>query len=265
VCSESFSKCLGLPPFETSRVISEMRTVQDIESLYGELINKESCREAFTEVVFEEFLEQNEIPHPPGFDLQKKVQCINSDVKDKAGNIVLKRGTCYGAPCAILQMCFKPELNRPISIIRLLESIVSKDKDYSFRCKMAHTNMLSSLDDRYVFTFESGLDAIYLNKRLLSKGAPARVISKVINAYVSTGQDTFTNDFFSADSSIIRNKFDKSLNITLKRAQHTLAVKAPLVHLKRITGEGVIRFQVDCEISYSDLVSQCIPASDCRT
>lgn len=251
VCNESMTSNFGLAPFESTRIIGEMRSVQDVERIYGSSIGSEAFQDSFTEMTFEQFLSMHQIPVPPDVDLGKKVQCVKRDVLSACGYKVFTAGTAYNAPCVILGIGFKPELSQGFSIKHVLETIYSKDKKHFSQCKKAHERVLALLTDKYAFTFDRLKDTLFVNNHRITKGAPARVIAKILDSYLETGRNSFDNDFFSNDNSIIRNKIDKSLNITLKRAQRALSRSAPLLRLERLTGEGLVKLRVGCDLIYT--------------
>jgi hypothetical protein len=94
-------------------------------------------------------------------------------------------------------------------------------------------------------------DSISINGSHFVKYVPARILRKIVAAYVQEGRQEFEHREFTHDPAIIADPSNPNLGIRLQRLMGLFDAQFPRIALRR-SSRGKIRFEPDCKVEFRE-------------
>ena len=254
---QSTPYCLKMPPFEELSMVSDCRTVQQIvpdADITGSnstvLINGEPYG---TTTTFRSFCTERHL------DLQKfkipsrQAVCITRDYFCPVRKRVVLHANCiYGAPVYLYAFRYKSGVEKPEDFMAtIIDEATGDTNDGWTLVQEIHEAMLEKVSFKADIIYFNEEESISVNGKHLIKYVPAKILRKMLTAYLETGQTVFENREFVRDENIIHDPLNPNLNIRLQRLSKALDEDFHRISISR-EDRGKIRLNVDCKVSFTE-------------
>lgn len=191
---------IGFPPFEHVECLIEEREIADI--LPNTISNDKNLFYKDTLIAEKSslysFFDQNEInykslaiPDTTGYIALRDMRAPNQD-------ILLKKGTFYGAKISLFTFCFT-EVN---ALNNSDEHMLDEFFDEAEQVKHKHTELIKHLrkDEEMIFSFWEEEKKILLNHKVLTKGIQAEILRYVLEEFHQKERTDFHFNEFCSDN-----------------------------------------------------------------
>jgi hypothetical protein len=247
---------IGLPPLEEVRLMSDMRTVDNV--VERDLLSFDrnevriQGRLAGSFVGFHDYCRKNgvspdalNVPNRPVVEMSRSYLC---PVRKRE---VLYNGCVYGAPLYLIELQYRLKARPPEHFLAPIinEGVSGKNEAWQ-KAADRHLVLLRDLERKIVFTFNRSDETISANGRRLVKSAPALILRDIVRRHVSSGRTEFSNRDFtgSGETGAPADNF----SLRLLRLSVLLSEKLPEVAIVK-SGRGQFRFQAPCRVELKEL------------
>ncbi|MBN1294857.1 MAG: hypothetical protein JXB48_23680 [Candidatus Latescibacteria bacterium] len=165
--------------------------------------------------------------------------------------VVLKSGCIYGADIYLFELNYKKLFTKTK---RIISSVIknSNEKEQLFhQLEQRHNKLLSYSVDKAKIVYDKRNEVISINDKYITRYAPARILNKIVNAYIFSGKQDFEYFEFKNDPDIALDSYKPNIDIRINRISEKLRNEFPLMSITR-TGKGKISFDSNYEIDYRE-------------
>lgn len=254
---QSTPYCVNMPPFEELNMVSDCRTIQQIVpdaevSIKNNrlLIDGASFGEIAT---FHAFCEKKKLTVTKYKIPSREIVLINQDyVCPNRKRAVLHAGCAYGAPVYLYSFKYKKGEKPQDFMSAIIDEATEELSDSWSLVQEIHETLIESLTLKADIVYTVKEESITINGNNITKFTPAKILRKMLLAYLKNGQTLFDHKEFIRDEQIIYDPLNPNLNVRLQRLIKALSDNFPRISISREI-RGKIRLTVDCKISYHEL------------
>jgi hypothetical protein len=257
---ENAQSAFNLSCFDSVRTLADCRTIPMIINGCGPKITTENGRlyldgELYgEEMEFQSFAESNNLAlHRYPCYPSCKVMAVHHDYWCPVRRLVaLREGACYGAPFYILRVTYRQASRR---CRRFLAGVVAASTSVypqSDEIVSRHFALAHAAGDAIAITYCKNRNEVLVRGSQVARGTPARVLHKVVNAYIHEGKKEFGYHELRADPELMFHPKKPNIDIHLKRLQEHLKKICPCLAIVR-NGKGRFSFQSEVKIDMKEI------------
>ena len=233
----------GIPPFEKSTVLSDLRDYNDVlwhndYSVIGEIIYIRN--ERFGRYIsFKEFcdrhgldLSEYMVPNWTVALMERPYFC------NRRNREVLHKDCVYGAPVFLSQLEYSNFVKRPKKPLTHLILDAAKPEFFEPKeMKKRHLNFIKSISGKQIFYYRKDSDSVVFNGILICRGIQARIFAKILRCHVIENRNTFNFKEFRNDPHISHGHHKLYIESRINALQNQLKKSGCRVELLK-TGGG---------------------------
>ena len=240
---------LGLPPFEETRMRTDMRTPEYILSQAG----WEGLLPPHHECSLADFLKANGCDFVLSDLPQTHGVFFSENLVDSKGQILLHAKCLYGVPCALAEFRYATTLGK---IANPFERLVGQlvDSEYSLwtQIRERHELLLQELSMALEVVYHRSDDSITVGDQHLMRNVPAKILRNVLREYVNHGRSDFENREFKRDSEICMDPVNPNFEGRLNRViEHLDRLPQGLMQIQK-SGRGRFHFSVSAPLQFRE-------------
>ena len=164
-----------------------------------------------------------------------QVQVMERDyLCPRRGRIVLHSGAAYGAPVYLHSILHRKSSSMPDNLLEHLVLDLSDDEAPPDRvAENRHAGILARLQNALVFAYHEADESISMDNQHLIKGVSAKILRKLLAAYVNGGQSEFEYREFKRDFEISLGQKNSNFEVRFTRLVNKLDEKKAGVRIEK--------------------------------
>lgn len=202
-------------------------------------------------VGFHDFLERLGVDPVASGLSDTRVVVVSEDV-ESGGRVVLRSGHAYGAPVDLERIrfaSFAPVDDHPLA--RLVDDLSAHTGWNDPGTSRRNDELMVNAGRTTLFTYHSKDESIAVDGRHFVRSVPAKILRKVLKAYVHEGRTLFEFREFKRDEEITMNPKNSGFEVRLRRLEMNMRNTVPQVGI-RFERKGVFSFVPTSAIDFRE-------------